>query len=89
MTLPAEEKEQLINTENVSSSQKEASKADRPTIGEKIALQDQALLEWSNLDYFIPSKPSKMTTKGNMIDAKDEKAFLAAEYSDELAFQNA
>ena len=47
------------------------------------------MLEWSNLNYFIPSKPSKMTTKGNMIDAKDEKAFLAAEYSDELAFQNA
>ena len=88
MTLPAEEKKQLINTKSVSS-QKVASKADRPTIGEKIALQDQALLEWSNLNYFIPSKPSKMTTKSNMIDAKNEKALLAAEYSDELAFQNA
>ena len=45
------------------------------------------MLEWSNLNYFIPAK--QPVTKNSMIDAKDEKAFLAHEYSDELSYQNA
>ena len=54
-------------------------------IEDPIPIEDQALLEWSNLNYFIPSKLPTLSTK--MIDARDEKAFLANEdYSDDLAF---
>ena len=60
MTQPAEAKKQLIDTKNATY-HKVSSAASEPLVGEKIALQDQALLEWSNLNYFIPSKPQKAT----------------------------
>ena len=54
----------------------------------EIPVGDQALLEWSNLNYFIPSKTPKVNTR--MVDAQDEKAFLANEdFVDDLAYQNA
>lgn len=39
-------------------------------MAEKIPVEDQALIEWTDLNYFIPGKPaSNAKTGSNMIDA--------------------
>ena len=69
-----DDKQNLLNT--ITQDTAKAASPKMAQVSKPVPMEDQALLEWSNLNYFVPMKKPVETVDKTMVSAEDTQAFL-------------